>query len=338
MATLTTRSRSLLLVVAAVTILVWGSVGLYQGLHRGFSGGLYDPEYRVPGVAPGSPAEKAGFRAGDRVVSVEGRPVEQLGMESRWPRSLTPGIGESRHFVVERQGELVSLDMVYQAPFRSAVNARLWAAFIGLSFLGIGLWAWFTVRTPPAAALACIGFAAGMAMSLGLGPDLGAWNGVPSHTGYACQALIFILLLRFFLTFPVPKRVSARPVVTWAIYGPWVLFLAFLTLELIVHPVLYYTYGTVASFLMLGYSVLIVAAIAHTVVKSARGKLWESGMGLILAGFLVVIVPFLAAFLGIPVPGSSYLPALLVVIPLTMALAVRKQARFASAYAAAQAG
>jgi hypothetical protein len=52
-----------------------------------------------------------------------------------------------------------------------------------------------------------------------------------------------ILLLRFFLTFPRPKRVSRSRLATTVVYGSWVLFLGCLLLELIMHPALYHTFG-----------------------------------------------------------------------------------------------
>ena len=120
------------LAAVALGLIAWGGIGFYQGLHRGFSGGLYDPQYVVPGVMPGTMADKAGFKAGDRVISVEGRPVEELGMESRWPRSLRPRIGQAQRFVVERNGERLTLKVVYGPPFRAAVDSRVGAALIGL--------------------------------------------------------------------------------------------------------------------------------------------------------------------------------------------------------------
>ena len=136
---MTHTHRKALLLVAAVTVIAWGSAGFYQGLNSGFSGGLYDPEYMVPGVFPGSAAEKAGFRAGDRVVSVEGIPIEDLSMESRWPRSLAVKPGHSLRFVVERKSERIPINFTYDGPSRRAVNNRIGAVLTGLAFLLPGL-------------------------------------------------------------------------------------------------------------------------------------------------------------------------------------------------------
>ena len=323
---LVARHRGRLVAVAAVALVAWAAVGFYQGLNGGFSGGLYDPEYAVPGVWPGGLADRSGFRAGDRVISVEGTPVEELGMESRWPRRLAPRIGQSLRFVVERSGERVPIDVVYPPPSRAAVNNRVGAALVGLAFLAFGLWALFAVGSPSARTLASVGLAAGAAMSFGLGPNLGSWNGLMGHLSTALSVLMWILILRFFLTFPSPKRASGSRLASWVVCGAWAGLLVVLVAELAVHPALYYTTGSVALPLTLAYGVLILAAILHTLVKTPRGELRRSGMYLILGGLVVAAVAMAASFAGLRLPG--WIRALAIgVIPLTMALAVRKQAR-----------
>jgi hypothetical protein len=261
------------------------------------------------------------------VISVEGTPVGELGMESRWPRQLAPRIGQSLRFVVERNGERVPVDVVYPPPSREAVNNRVGAALVGLAFLGFGLWASFTVGGRSAQTLASIGLAAGAAMSFGLGPNLGSWNGVQGHVSTACSVLMWILILRFFLTFPTPKRASGSRLASGIVYGAWTGLLLFLVAELVVHPALYYTTGSVAYPLMLAYGGLVLAAIIHTLVKTPRGELRRSGMYLIFGGLAVTAAVMAASFTsGLRLPG--WIRAVSIgVIPLTMALAVRKQAR-----------
>ena len=320
-----------LMLTSVVVLTVWGSVGLYRGLNTGFSGGLYDPEYRIPGVRSGGLADNSGFKPGDRVISIQGRPVEELGMESRWPRYLVPRIGESRRFVVDRNGERIPVDVVFPAPFAAAVNNRVSALLVGLAFLGCGLGAFLTVQNCHACALAHIGLAAGVAASLGLGPQLGSWNGVQGHISTAANALMFILMLRFFVTFPTPKAVSQSRTAAWLVYGSWGCLLVFLRTELITHPVLYYATGSVAGPLTLAYATLILAAITHTLLKGSRTEKRESGMNWILGGFLVAIVgTAVASLLPLNLPGWTD-AIVIVAIPLSMALAVRRHARRAVA-------
>ncbi len=328
MRTSAAHHRLWLFMVSALFLIAWGGVGLYEGLHRGFTGGLYDPEYVVPGVMPGGAAERAGFRVGDRVLSVDGIPVESLGMESRWPRSLASDVGQSRRFLVKRGGETIAITYVYPAPSRAAVNNRIGAMIVGTGFLAFGLWA-FAVGTAPAVLAGYIGLAAGVAMAFSQGPSLGWWNGILGHISIAANVLMFILLLRFFVIFPKSKRLSERRAATWAIYVPWVGLLVFLVAEVILHPALYYTTGSIAFPLMLVYGIMIFAAIVHTLAKASWVELVSSGMAISFVGLLIAIFGTLARFEGLlPVPGWVYSPAI-VAVPLSMALAVRKQARSA---------
>jgi hypothetical protein len=334
MESLIARHRGALLLGAAVIIAARGTIGFFQGLGGGFSGGLYGPRYVVDGVMPGGAGEKAGLRAGDRVISVEGKPVEELGMESRWPRSLTPRIGDTRRFVVERQGKALALDVVYGAPPRGVVAMRLGGALVVLSFMALGLWTFFSVRTSHALALAQIGLVTG---AMYMSPSLGAWNGVTNLIQGVSAVLWVALLLRFFLTFPKPKRGSETRPAAYAIFGVCGLVLVLYVVEIVVHPLLYWAVGEAMSLLMLGYAALIVAAVAHTVVKTPWGALWQSGMGWILLGLLVAIVPNVVAAFGLRLPASRYYPLLFAAVPLGMALAVSKQARFAGAQETAHA-
>jgi hypothetical protein len=308
------RERALML-ASALIITAWGSVALYQGLHTGFSGGLYDTEYRIGQFGHGSLAERSGLKPGDRVISVEGRPVEELGMESRWPRSLVPRAGESRRFLIDRNGERILAEVVFPAPFRAAVNNRIRAAVTGLAWLLFGVWAFMTVDTRPARTLAYAGLAAGLSAAFG------------GHISTAAGVLMFILLLQFFVTFPGPKRVSESRTAAWLVYGAWGGLIVFLVVEMIVHPALYYTTGSVAGPLTLAYAVLILAAIIHSFVKLPREDLRASGMfwiaGGLLLGILGVVLPF-----ALPDGPPGWLNALVMAaIPLSMFLAVRKHAR-----------
>lgn len=329
-----TRHGGVLLLGAAVVITAWGTIGFFQGLRVGFSGGLYGPRYIVEGVMPGGPGQKAGLRPGDRIISVEGRPIEDVGMESRWPLALSPRAGETRRFVVEREGLKQTIDVVYAAPPRQVLLLRLSGALIVISFLGSGLWAFFSLRTTHALALAQIGLAAA---AMYMSPNLGAWNGLNSLIQGVAAVLWVALLLRFFLHFPQPKRWSHNRLTTYATFGVCGLVLVLYVVEIAVHPLFYYVAGEVMSLLMLVYVVLILAALTHTVVKTPRAELWKCGMGWILVGLLVAIAPNLVAFFGPRLPGSGYSLALLAVIPLTMALALRKHARVGEAQKAADA-
>lgn len=74
---------------------------------------------RVDGVVPGSPAQVAGFKAGDRVVKVNGRTIEGF-FDLRQIVALRTG--EETQFVVERGGRQVELTAT---PIRKAMSDQM---------------------------------------------------------------------------------------------------------------------------------------------------------------------------------------------------------------------
>jgi hypothetical protein len=140
-----------------------------------------------------------------------------------------------------------------------------------------------------------------------------------------------LFLLRFFLFFPRRKRVAEGHLPSVLLFAPWVGLLACLAVELLFHPRFYHTFGPVHSLLMLGYTLLAMAAVVHTLVTTPRGELRASGMGIALGGIAVAAAGLTLWLLStfppfLRIPGSSWLPVLIGIIPLGLALGVRKNA------------
>lgn len=322
-----TYDRRLGFLTFGILLTIWGGSGLL-GDTRGYTDALYWPDYTLPEIPPGSVLEEAGFQPGDSVVSVEGIPVETLGMYSRWPRALSRNPGESIEMVVDRDGALVSGTIVYRPVPPGVLMTRWTVALFALSLLWLGMWLLFTVRSAHAERLAMVGVVAGLAVP---GPYLGSLAGVQAHVQVAAEILWLILLLHFFLLYPKPKRLARSPLVG-ILYLPWLVLVGCLAAELFTHPRLYHAFGGFIGILFLGYLVATVGVLILTAVTTPRSEWGPTGVGLILAGWTVALVPNLIDVVvwiispGFTMPGQRYLPLLLVIIPVTMALAVRREA------------
>lgn len=320
------RDPGLSVFVAAAALTAWGLVGLL-GPAPGYTDALFEPDYTISFVPPGGPLEEAGVQTGDSVVAVEGIPVQELGMYSRWPRSLARRPGESIRMTLDRDGARVDVDVTYRDRPAGVTRARRIALLTALLFLWAGVWVFASVPSSPATTLLILGFA----MAVGApGPDIGVWNGVRDHLQAAGMTLAALLLARFFLEFPRPKRIVQSRDFGIALFLPWAALLACLAIELVFHPRFYHTFGGFAGILLIGYILTAAAAAIHTAIRLPRSELRTSGMTLIFGGFAVALLPNLFAiggwFAGFSTPGQQYFPLLLALVPLALALAVRRHA------------
>jgi hypothetical protein len=317
----------ILTLAVATALTLWALVGVF-GPKAGYTDALFEPDYTIQHSFPGGPLDEAGFQMGDSVISVEGIPVVELGMYSRWPRSLSRQPGESLSMVVERNGERVAGDIVFRERPTGGRKLQFGGILVGLSFLWFGVWVFLTVPSPPARQLLWLGLATGVALP---GPDLGSWNGVRDHLQLAGVSLWILLLLCFFLSFPKAKKIMEGHLTSVLLFAPWVVLLGCLGIELAFHPRFYHSFGAFSGLLMLGYAALTLAAVLHTLIKTPGSDLRESGMGTILVGVGVAVVALLVwgldAFFLQMIPGSDWLPLLTAAIPMSLALGVRQAAK-----------
>jgi len=315
-------------ILAAATLLtLWGLGGLLFN-PGGYTDALYEPDYVIRHAPPDGVLAEAGFLEGDSVVAVEGIPVEALGMYSRWPRDLTRAPGDSLHMAVRRDGRLVEGYVVSREPPPVVKRTRAVVALVALAFLWLGIWVLFTAPSPHAGRLALVGLAAGVALP---GPYLGTFTGLRDHLEVAGEILLLILLFHFLLLFPRAKALGRS---RWVglLYLPWLVLLGCLLTELVAHPRLYHAFGPLIGILFLGYLVASLVALVLTALTTRLDAWGSTGVGILVAGFAVALVPNLVAVVGWLIPpgyetrGQEWFPYLLVAIPLSLALAVKREA------------
>ena len=76
--------------------------------------GTEKPGYALAGVAPGGPAEKAGLKAGDRIVQLGTQKIENLSDFDAALRKFSPG--ETVEVAIMRGDERVTIKVVLDKP------------------------------------------------------------------------------------------------------------------------------------------------------------------------------------------------------------------------------
>lgn len=320
--------RKATVVLLTVGLTVFGLLGVF-GRGEGYTDALFEPDYTILHAPEDGPLAEAGLLPGDSVVSVEGIPVVDLGMYSRWPKSLARAPGESLTMTVDREGELVTGEIVYLEQPSSVKKMQFGLLVVLLCFLWVGVWAGLRVPSSHSVRLTALGLAAGFALP---GPSLGAWNGIADHINVAAEVLWLLLLLRFLLFFPKPKALAQAHLSTVLMYAPWVILLGCLGIELAFHPRFYHSFGGFLGLVMLLYLISAIVALIHSWVTTPRDEVFSSGLGMVLAGFGLgiggVILWAVDALLlpGFDIPGTNWAPILFGLIPIGMALGVRRAA------------
>jgi hypothetical protein len=326
------------LLAATVLILVWAILGAADARNRTYTGYVTDGNNTVIQVTESSPADVAGFAAGDIIRSVGGISVEDTRALTRRPR---PAAGEVHIFVVERDGQTLSLDLAYSALPVSQVLVGYASMLLGLSFLAFGVWAYLARPNAATGLLALLGIA--FSVPLAVGPYF-ASAFIRTAVGAILLVLIilgFAVLLHFLFVFLKPKQMLERRNTIWMIYGPAIV-VALLGLWLaLAQPAatsgINVFFRVLFGLFIVGYFGASLIAIIHSYIRASRDDRSASGLDLILAGAVVGLVPLIVNGLvgvvapQVVVPGGQYFFLTLVFVPVTFALAATRIGRGAAA-------
>lgn len=315
------RNRRLF-AIAAAAVLLWGLLGLFQARDRGETG--YDTGWgaEVTRVEPGGPADAAGLEAGDRILSVDGTPVQGPWV---FPSRDRVGVEGSQTLQVERRGETRIVEIAWNPLTAGQFRTSLVDGLLVTAFMGFGLWAFLSTGTRPALLLAVFGLCFGVANYQG--PSLGLPGVAIAFVRSNLSLFYTALLCHFLLLFPKPKGFLRRRSAGWVLYAPFLFFLAFGCLEWFVFPALRAAYATTALFSDSLYMLVGLGALIHSGISLPRAERRASGFYWIPLGLLVAIAPpLLLEIVGMALsdfafPGGPYLPLLGAAIPAGLALA-----------------
>jgi hypothetical protein len=315
----------------AVVIVAWGIAGVLQ---KGTAGnGGYDTGLggMVSRVEEDGPADSAGLKVDDRILSVGSIPLQHA-----WSRPDLDrvGVGAVQSLTVERAGQTVAVNVVWTSLARAQWRSLLVDFLVTSAFLGFGLWAILGARTSAAEVLAAFGLCYGAANFDG--PSIAPLDGGIRFVQLNLSFVVTVLLSHLLLIFPRRKTVFKRALPGWLVYIPFLVFLVFGLLEWTMFPALISEYRLVTAVTDLLYMVLALVALVHTWATLGRDGLRHTRFNIVLWGLGIAIGPFVVlGLLGLALPdfvlpGAAYLPLLGAVIPGSMALAVVAGARATS--------
>ena len=322
-------------IVPAALLVIWGLFGLVE-LGNSPSGGFAWGNSTVIGVEPGGPADQAGLKEGDRILTLGGIPTGDLGTLRRQPRTE---IGGTQVLVVERNDEATGLTTTENIAItysRLPTGERTFdivGGVIGLVFLLSGLLVFLKAPSTPSLLFAIVGF--GFAGMLLPSPYVDSY-GLRTFTMnlfFVAFLTAFASLLHLLLVFPKRKRVMEKKNAGKMIYLPVAAFTLLGIINSFMELPADIPVAVVLGLIFLGYLVLSMVALIHSFVTAAPQERVERGLNFLLAGVLIGLLPL--TFMMVAgmfvrtdlLPGTDFIFLTLLLIPISFGLALLKGAR-----------
>lgn len=315
----------MLLYVAGIVFIIWGVLGLMDSKNYVTSGYQTDDNNAIVRIEEGSPAEAAGMQIGDVIKTSGGIDINN---NKELAKRVRPAAGDVREFVVDRNGEDVTLELTYTGLSDKDKSLNMVGFVIGLLFLLIGLWAYYKHKSKLSYGFAIFSICFGFIFFGGpyIGP--GMLNSLVNSVSATIVVFSFAFLLSYMLQYP-PESKYQKLLYLPALLGAlmlWILNFVQPDGSGTINMAVRLFFGGVIIFYFLSSLITLIRKYMRTRPEERTAK----GLNMMLLGAIIGLLPILIYFTagllspGIDLPGNDYVFITFLAIPIFFTMALNK--------------
>lgn len=320
-----------LLYIVGVLFIIWGVLGGMDAKNYTYSGLSLDDNYTIIKIEEGSPAEAAGLQLGDIVKSTGGIAITDTKGNSKRKRAE---IGETREYVVDRNGEELSLQLTFAGMLEKDLNLNRVGNFIGLLFILLGLFSHRKHKTSLSFSFAVFSLCFGFIFLNG--PYISAVITRTIVNIISTSVVLFSLtyLAIYMLKYPPESKYLSSDKNRKLIFVPMLI----LILIIVVLNVLQTDgSGTLRMVMRLLFGAFIICYFGISLItlirkyaKSSAADRQANGLNMMLAGAVIGLLPILIYFTintispGADLPGNDYIFITFIAIPIFFSFALNR--------------
>lgn len=321
----TKSNSSMLLYAAGAIFILWGILGLMDSKNYVTSGYETDDNSSIVSIEPGSPAETAGMQLGDVLKTSGGIDIHNYKELSQRDR---PKAGEIREFVVDRNGEDVTLTLTYTGLSDKDKSLNRVAFILGLLFILIGLWSNHKYKSALSFAFGIFAISFGYIFMRGPHISPGFLDNLLGTVNTTIVFFSFAFLLNFILKYP-PESKDQK----WLYVPAMLAALVSLVLNFMQPDGSGMLNMSIRVFFALVIILYFLSALVTLVRKYSRSSKEErdaKGLNMMLLGVVIGLLPILIYFTagtlspGIQLPGDDYVFITFLAIPVFFTMGLNK--------------
>ena len=313
----------------AILLLILGVFG-FMDISNNTYLGYANNDFKVTRVEDGSPADAAGMQVGDQLKTINGLDVRDASSWDAMPRAK---VGETREFVIDRNGEELTMELTYaaQSGTDSMISKVGW--FVGLIYLLMGLWA-YRSKTNWSSFLFAL-FALAFATAFLGRPYIAdpAIRDVVNSIFTSFFLFGFALLFVFLMHFPEKSKFMEKKNASLMLFAPAIIMSVIIIGLNIFEPKSTSSLNTTVDMLFLLFIVFYfggsVVLLVRRYLAADAATRSSSGLSMLFWGSIVGLLPILIYIIignispTTVLPGEDYVFLSLGLVPICFALAIK---------------